>query len=224
MSPAKDNEANHHRYIVNSSLFQKRTAFNCPDGKYSVNYEVHPWVEKNCIPHNKSWIPNPSLVSVLDGLSGTLLDIGDVPDSDLEQGDIVKMKFKVTFSVNRQNWLTNLIPLQIVRVGRVDPTAPQNPVFTGDHEGVVLLRPGSKLTLVPGKNTRWICLSYDMLTSLLFFPSLRFNTRSTPHPTSSFRLTFFLIFYLSFIDFLFPFFSFLNLEQTRKSHPIQIGN
>ncbi|RXW20330.1 hypothetical protein EST38_g5514 [Candolleomyces aberdarensis] len=149
MSPKKDNEANHHRYIVNSSLFQKRTAFNCSDGKYTVGYEVHPWVERNCVPHNRSWIPNPSLVSVMDRLTGPLLDIRDIAESDLDQGDIVKMKFKVTFSVTRSNWLTTLVPIQVVRVGRVDATAPQNSTHSGDHEGVVLLKPGTKLTLVP---------------------------------------------------------------------------
>ncbi|KAJ2930813.1 hypothetical protein H1R20_g6272, partial [Candolleomyces eurysporus] len=134
MSPEKENEANHHRYIVSSSLFQKRTTFNCPDGKYSVNYEVHPWIERNCVPHNRSWIPNPSLVSVLDGLTGTLIDIRDASDSELEQGDIVKIKFKV------------------VRVGRVDSSGPQNPVHSGDHVGVILLKPGSKLALLSDKD------------------------------------------------------------------------
>ncbi|KAJ2920125.1 hypothetical protein MD484_g286, partial [Candolleomyces efflorescens] len=148
MSPRSSNELNHHRYIVNSPLFQKRTAFNCPDGKYTVNYEVHPWIAKHCVPHDRSWIPNPTLVSILDGQTETLLNIDDVPSSDLDTGDIVKMKFKITFSVNRVNWSTNLVPLQIIRVGRTDSTVQSTPNATGDNDDIVLLKPGQKLHIL----------------------------------------------------------------------------
>ncbi|KAF6758166.1 hypothetical protein DFP72DRAFT_845133 [Ephemerocybe angulata] len=145
MTPAYIAESS--RHTVSIPVFQRKNAFNCKDGKYEVPYEVHPWIAEASVPNNQHWIPNPSIVRVLErGVDDTLVDVlleSETPA--LKSGDLVKMTFKVNFAVGPSSWTSNYMPVQIIRVGRVDRDLSTPAVHSEDPEVYNLPRAGEKL-------------------------------------------------------------------------------
>jgi hypothetical protein len=106
------------KFIVNSQIFSVRSPFNSKDEQFDAPYGV-PWISKACVPHNSTWIPNPNRVRFYDAQEGTLVDLNESRTPFLKRGDLVKMMFRMMFSVGRNYWQPIIRPLQIVRVGQV---------------------------------------------------------------------------------------------------------
>ncbi|KAF6747812.1 hypothetical protein DFP72DRAFT_585671 [Ephemerocybe angulata] len=112
--------ATQNRFTVASPLFQKRTGFNVTDDKYVVDYEVHPWVEKACVPHNPSWVPNPNLARFMHRRhNDVLVDILKSSNPKLVPGDLVVMTFKIAFSASGTYWQMSFAPIQVIRMGQI---------------------------------------------------------------------------------------------------------
>ncbi|TEB21625.1 hypothetical protein FA13DRAFT_1566588, partial [Coprinellus micaceus] len=72
-----------------------------------------------CIPHNPSWIPNPGRIQFFDGQDGTLDDLAKSKDPTLRAGDLVKLTFKIIFTIGREMWNMQFSPIQAIRVGQI---------------------------------------------------------------------------------------------------------
>ncbi|TFK18560.1 hypothetical protein FA15DRAFT_575674, partial [Coprinopsis marcescibilis] len=106
-----------YRYIVGSKLFARRTPYNFVKNKYVVPYDVHPWIEGNSAPHNDEFIPNPERVTYYDGTDGTLKPLKKSVPPSYNPGDIIKMTFKIAFIFGAEKWWTEVVPIQLIRVG-----------------------------------------------------------------------------------------------------------
>ncbi|KAF6742110.1 hypothetical protein DFP72DRAFT_1109714 [Ephemerocybe angulata] len=144
------------RHTVSIPIFQRKTAFNCKDGKYEVPYDVNPWIAEASFPHNQQWIPNPAIVRVLElGNDETLIDVlKSSDDPSLSSGDLVKMTFKVNFAVGPSSWTSNYMPIQIIRVGRVNRDLSTPVVHSENAESYNLPKVGDKLGTYITKGTK----------------------------------------------------------------------
>ncbi|KAJ3530866.1 hypothetical protein NMY22_g8397 [Coprinellus aureogranulatus] len=143
--------ANNLKYTMTSQLFQTKTAFNCKQDGYSVNYPVHEWIEENCYPHNPAWIPNPNVVQFYELQDGVLRDMRHIEDPVLHGGDIAKASFKIVASKARETWNMGFIPIQIVRVGKIDRSSMAPFMQLEDHKPVQLPGDGDQIILTKRK-------------------------------------------------------------------------
>ena len=157
--------ASNRRFVMNSQLFAVRTPFNSAECEYEVPYKVHPWVKSACVPNNSTWIPNPYRVRFYDGVSGTLEELDDSSLHQLEPGDVVKITFKMVFTVGRQYWQPSIRPLQVTRVGQVSTTM-ANPMFEDEPIGIELPKSGFRVEVI--KRKVMFCL--ELRTGFLIQP------------------------------------------------------
>lgn len=139
---------NQSKYTVTSQLFQAKTAFNSKANTYSVPYEVHPWIRDACIPHNPSWIPNPGRVQFFDGQEGNMDDLLKSKDPILRAGDLIKLTFKIVFTIGREMWNMQFVPIQAIRVGQIDTSG--GAYHIEDHKPIILPKLGDRLTPIKG--------------------------------------------------------------------------
>lgn len=138
---------NNFKYTMTSQLFQGKTAFNCKQDGYSVNYPVHEWIEEHCYPNNPAWIPNPNVVQFYDLQQGILKDMRNTGDTTLRGGDMVKTTFKIVVTNGRETWNMGLIPIQVVRVGKIDRSSMAPFMQLEDHKPVELPKDGDRINL-----------------------------------------------------------------------------
>ena len=139
--------SNNLKYTMTSQLFQTKTAFNCKQDGYSVGYPVHAWIEENCYPHNASWIPNPNVVQFYELQEGVLRDMRNVDQPSLHGGDLAKTSFKIVASMARETWNVGYVPIQCVRVGRIDHLSMAPYMQLEDHKPVDLPRDGDRIVV-----------------------------------------------------------------------------
>ncbi|KAF6750731.1 hypothetical protein DFP72DRAFT_851532 [Ephemerocybe angulata] len=140
------------RFTVSSPLFQKRTGFNVTDDKYVVGYDVHPWVENACVPHNPSWVPNPNLARFMHRRKNdVLISIEKSTNPKLVPGDLVVMTFKVTFSAAGTYWQMSFSPIQAIRMGQISAQVLGKVGDAEDRGRLDLPKEGEKLKPVTGK-------------------------------------------------------------------------
>lgn len=145
--------ANNLKYSMTSQLFQTKTAFNCKQDGYSVPYPVHEWIQEHSYPHNPAWIPNPNVVQFFELQDGLLKDMRNIDDPVLHGGDMVKTTFKIVVTNGRETWNIGLIPIQIVRVGRIDRSNMAPFMQMEDHQPVEISKDGDRVVLTKRKQS-----------------------------------------------------------------------
>ncbi|KAF6742989.1 hypothetical protein DFP72DRAFT_829122, partial [Ephemerocybe angulata] len=139
------------RFTISSPLFQKRTGFNVTDDKYMVDYDVHPWVARACVPYNPSWIPNPTLARFLHRKpNDVLVDILNSTNPKLVPGDLVVATFKVSFSASGTYWQMSFMPIQVIRMGQISAKTLGKVRDNEDTARLELPRVGERLKVFRG--------------------------------------------------------------------------
>lgn len=123
-----ENPTTNHRYVATAKLFMRKTPFNVAA---NIPYKVHPWLQAVGDDPASRWMPNkdrPNLFHFQSTDSPRFLQV-DYGKGGLQKGDILWMSFIVTFSMRAQGWSTGLMPLDIIRVGKLDglPTHKEAP-------------------------------------------------------------------------------------------------
>lgn len=137
--------SNNGRYVVTSSLFIGKTAFNSKEDGIVTKYKVHPWVAKASA-SEPMWIPNPNLVRILHlNDDRTLVELTESTNPLLHLGDIVKMTFKFIFTSYGQYWNMSCCPIQIIRLGQLDKSVYGFIHNPEDHGRLELPKAGEKL-------------------------------------------------------------------------------
>jgi len=135
------------RYAVSSQIFQKRNAFNSRNDVFAVDYPVHPWIEQASIPHNPQWFPNPNFVQVLNlNSDGVLENLASSSDGQLQPADMVKITFRIAFNVGKTAWNVTLVPIQIIRTGRLDPDEMASSLQSEDYRPNAMHKVGQKFS------------------------------------------------------------------------------
>jgi hypothetical protein len=91
---------------------------------YKVPYKVHPWLV-GALQEQVEWVANRDRAKLLtrspDGKYRKLEK--SVPDN-FEPGDIIVARFAIAFSVRAANWAVEVIPGELIRVGKAALKAP----------------------------------------------------------------------------------------------------
>ena len=93
-------------------------AKNNGDGK--VPYDVHPWV-LDAVADQKDgqkWKPNPEKTKILSYANDIMMPIGFSNEPVLRRGDVVWISFKMAFGTVGDFWGPEIIPLEIIKVGK----------------------------------------------------------------------------------------------------------
>jgi len=107
-------QTNRQKYIFASKMFVK----NNGDGK--VPYDVHPWV-LDAVADQKDgqkWKPNPEKTKILSYANDIMMPIGFSNEPVLRRGDVVWISFKMAFGTVGDFWGPEIIPLEIIKVGK----------------------------------------------------------------------------------------------------------
>ncbi|RXW24614.1 hypothetical protein EST38_g1248 [Candolleomyces aberdarensis] len=114
-----DNPTSNRRYVATAKLFMRKTPFNLTA---TIPYKIHPWLQAVGDDPASRWMPNkdrPNLFHYRTDTSPRFLPI-EYGKWGLQRGDIVWISFIVTFTMKTQTWSTSIVPLDIIRVGRLE--------------------------------------------------------------------------------------------------------
>jgi len=81
-------------------------------------YDIHPWIV-NGLREDKRFIPNPQRPAYLEYSQGKMTALQDTNRPNFMRGDIVLVSFMLGFTVARDCWYPEMIPLEIIRVGEL---------------------------------------------------------------------------------------------------------
>lgn len=110
-------EGNDSTFILTSQIFCKRTPYTRAK-EAGIPYTLHPWIA-NATQKPKEYFPNPDRPAFFEPESGELHDMKECTPPYPKLGDLVWFSFIVEFFIGPKNWITNFVPLEFIRVGRV---------------------------------------------------------------------------------------------------------
>lgn len=117
---------------------------------------------------NPNFIPNPDRPRYYDLSNGILKNLDDTNVPYFERNDLVWMAFKLGFVVTGDQWWPEIIPIELVRVGKVAsqinvrPDLTQFPALDDDYAP---LEVGGRIALIDG-NDHIITYHFIVLISL----------------------------------------------------------
>ncbi|KAI0683361.1 hypothetical protein C8T65DRAFT_595191, partial [Cerioporus squamosus] len=115
-------DGNDSMFVLTSQLFCKRTIYSRPK-EARIKYPLHPWIAE-ATGKDSEFFANPDRPKMLDvGPPGQpeLIDVKQTSSPYMKVGDLVWFSFIVEFFIGSNYWITNAIPLEFVRVGRLSP-------------------------------------------------------------------------------------------------------
>ncbi|KAI0689528.1 hypothetical protein C8T65DRAFT_588578, partial [Cerioporus squamosus] len=106
-------------FILTSSIFCKRTPYT-KSKEARIRYKLHEWIAE-ATPQGSEYFANPDRPTIGELHRDEVVDISTRTPPTLKPGDIVWFSFVVDFFIGQQYWVTNMVPLQFIRVGRLAP-------------------------------------------------------------------------------------------------------
>lgn len=111
------------KYVVSSRVFARQTPMNTKQGgQYSALYKLHPWIAMALEDVDQTHcIPNPAKPRYLeyDVPTKVMSKLEDSETPEFNRNDIVFMSFMLVFTVTRDSWAPEIIPIEFVRLGKL---------------------------------------------------------------------------------------------------------
>jgi hypothetical protein len=106
-----------HRYITTAKVFM----YKAPSFRLNhLKYPLHPWIRAAVVDKDIRLAPNKSRPKLLNWDGTRWGTIQDTAQDRFAKDDIVWWAFVVVFTIKAQFWSRDLIPMSLVRVGKLD--------------------------------------------------------------------------------------------------------
>jgi len=106
------------RYTIASKIFTFKPNDNNQSIEDLIPDDTHAWIESACI-ESAMYIPNPERPSLYELQGTSLVDLYKSGRPKFDAGDIIWMSFNVAFNIFKGSWASEIIPMELVRVGHL---------------------------------------------------------------------------------------------------------
>ncbi|TFK80247.1 hypothetical protein K466DRAFT_504219, partial [Polyporus arcularius HHB13444] len=112
-------EGNDGTFILTSPIFCKRTPYTRTK-EARIRYKLHEWIAA-ATQEDSEYFANPDRPKIGELRGDKVVDIKTCTPPGPKVGDVVWFSFVVDVFIGRQYWVTNMVPLEFIRVGRLAP-------------------------------------------------------------------------------------------------------
>ncbi|KAF9524893.1 hypothetical protein CPB83DRAFT_748466, partial [Crepidotus variabilis] len=116
---------------VASRMFARRNPYNARNSpNFTAPYTVHPWILNVLnLQTKKVLIPNPERPQYMEFLDGKIRRVDQSGAQAFRKGNVIMMSFRMGMAVRGDNWFSEIIPLEFIRVASM-PTNSSSDSFS----------------------------------------------------------------------------------------------